>query len=76
VSEAEILAAVAEEIKRGDARSLEYQRGMAAVLRYRARGVRIPCPYRLGTAEADAYFSGNERGHALWRKMRESGERP
>jgi hypothetical protein len=72
MSEAEILAAVAEEIKRGDARSLEYQQGMAAVLRFRARGVRIPCPYRLGTAEADAYFSGNERGHVLWRKITEN----
>jgi hypothetical protein len=69
MSEAEILAAVAEEIKRGDARSAEYQRGMAAVLRWRERNVRIPCPYRLGTAEADAYFSGTDRGHVLWRKL-------
>jgi len=69
VSEAQILAAVAEELRRGDARSPVYQLGMADVLRYRLYGVPITRPYRPGSIEFDAYYSGNERGHLLWRKM-------
>jgi len=73
-ADVEILAAVAEELKRGDARSAVYQQGMADVLRYRLRGVTIPRRYRAGTVEFDAYYAGNERGHVLWGKLREKVE--
>ena len=66
----QILAAVAEELGRGDARSAVYQQGMADVLRYRLQGIAIPQVHRPGTVEFDAYYSGNERGHVLWRKLR------
>jgi len=71
-TDAEILAAVAEELKHADARSGVYRDGMADVLRYRVRGVPIPARYRSGTVEHDAYFAGNWHGHVLWRKLRES----
>ena len=72
-TDAEILAAVAEELKHADARSGVYRDGMADVLRYRVRGVAIPRRYRPGTIECDAYYAGNSHGHALWRKLLESG---
>lgn len=53
--------------RNGDKRSAEYWRGALDVLRFRIEAVRIQCPYPEGTAQFDAYFSGNERGHALWR---------
>jgi hypothetical protein len=68
-TDAEILAAVAEELKHADARSDVYKEGMADVLRYRVHGVAIPPRYRPGTIECDAYYAGNSHGHALWRKL-------
>lgn len=56
-------------LSHGDRRSPEYRRGMLDVLRFRLEGVRIAVPYRLGTAQADAYFAGNERGHHVFRGM-------
>ena len=53
----------------GNKRSAEYRSGMLDVLRFRLDGVRIECPYLEGTAQFDAYFSGNDRGHAVWRAM-------
>jgi hypothetical protein len=58
----------------GNKRSAEYRRGMLDVLRFRLQGVRIECPYREGTAQFDAYFSGNDRGHAVWRAMTGVGQ--
>jgi hypothetical protein len=55
----------------GDRRSPEYRRGMLDVLTYRMQGVRIQVPFELGTSQADAYFAGNERGHAVWRDLKE-----
>jgi hypothetical protein len=52
-------------------RSPEYRRGMLSVIRFRMTGQRTPCPYSLGTSQADAYFAGNDRGHNLWRKMQQ-----
>jgi hypothetical protein len=69
MSEAQILAAVDKEIKRGAARSAVYRQAMIDVLRYRFWGVAIPHRYTPGTVEADAYFAGNERGHLLWREL-------
>lgn len=53
----------------GSRRSLEYWRGVLDVLRFRMEGDRIECPFREGTVQFDAYFAGNDRGHALWRQM-------
>lgn len=53
----------------GDRRSAVYWRGALDVLRFRLEGVRIQCPFKAGTVEFDAYFSGNDRGHALWRQV-------
>jgi len=53
----------------GTRRSAEYRRGMLDVLRFRLDGERIQCPYREGTPQFDAYFAGNDRGHAVWRAM-------
>lgn len=59
----------------GDRRSPEYRQGMIYIIRFRMEGKRAPCPYALGTSQADAYFSGTDRGHALWRSMQaERGE--
>lgn len=56
----------------GDKRSPEYRQGMLAVIRFRMEGRRIACPYGLGTSQADAFFSGNDRGHSLWRQLQEA----
>ena len=53
----------------GDKRSAAYRRGLVDVLAFRLEGLRIHCPYQAGTAEFDAYFAGNERGHFQWRLM-------
>lgn len=55
----------------GNRRSPEYWRGALDVLRNRLDGGRVTCPFPEGTAQFDAYFSGNERGHALWRQMQD-----
>lgn len=55
-------------------RSAEYWRGVLDVLRFRMGGVRIQCPYREGTAQFDAYFAGNVRGHYVWWDMAEEAE--
>lgn len=56
----------------GTKRSAEYRRGMLDVLRFRLEGERIQCPYREGTPQFDAYFAGNDRGHAVWRAMQQT----
>lgn len=68
-TDAEIVVAVDVELRRGDPRSSVYREAMIDVLRFRLRGVEIPLRYRPGTVEADAAFSGNDRGHVLWRKL-------
>lgn len=76
VAEARIQAAVADELRIGDARSDTYREGMVDVLRLRVLQIPIPRRYRPGTVEFDAYYAGNDRGHALWRKMQASTARP
>ncbi|HEU0201844.1 MAG TPA: hypothetical protein VFR86_15600 [Burkholderiaceae bacterium] len=50
-----------------DPRSNEYKAGVRAALEFRLAGVAIDIPYPLGTAQADAFFSGLQEGHAIWR---------
>lgn len=66
----QVLAPVDAELARGDPRSKEYRIGMLDA--YALHRLRTPFPpqrYALGTAAADAYFAGVERGHALWRQQ-------
>lgn len=47
-------------------RSSAYKRGVLYVLRYRLHEVdAIPCPYAMGSVEADAYFAGCDEGHHI-----------
>jgi len=47
-------------------RSAPYRAGVRAVLALRLAKTPLPdMPYRVGTAEADAYFAGNDRGHFI-----------
>lgn len=55
----------------GDRRSPEYRAGMIAIIRYRMEGRKTPCPHSEGTCQADAFLSGCNRGHDLWRKMQQ-----
>lgn len=50
-----------------DPRSPEYKAGVRAALAYRIEGTRIKCPYQMGTAAADAFLSGTDEGHSIWR---------
>lgn len=55
----------------GDKRSAVYRQGAVDVLLFKLEGRRIQAPYRAGTVEFDAYFSGNDRGWAIWRRFNE-----
>jgi len=57
-----------------DPRSQEYKAGVRAVLAWRINGVPLPTPYALGTVQADAYFSGQDEGHRIWRALRETDD--
>ena len=49
-------------------RSKAYREGVLQTLQHRLDGTPYPpLPYRLGTAERDAYFSGMDEGHVLAR---------
>jgi hypothetical protein len=48
-------------------RSKAYMQGAQWVLDFRIRGHRPPCPYKAGTAEADAFFAGRDEGNEIWR---------
>jgi hypothetical protein len=55
-------------------RSDAYKRGVMDCLRARVDGfLRKDCPYRLGTAEADAWLAGGEEGNAIARTEAERG---
>jgi hypothetical protein len=60
-------------LSHGDKRSREYRAGLLDVLKLKLQGIRIECPYRAGTAEFDAYFSGNDRGFSVWRQLEKQG---
>lgn len=55
-------------LKHGTPRSPEYRRGIEDVLRLKFGGHPIRCPFQPGTAQFDAYFAGNDRGHAIYRE--------
>jgi len=57
-----------------DPRSKEYRKGVLQTLEY-CRGYRgaLCCPYPLGTAQADAWFSGTAEGYALSAEDRQRG---
>ena len=50
-----------------DPRSREYKEGVRRALDYVINGVIAVCPYELGTAQADAYFSGFREGNHIYR---------
>lgn len=52
-----------------DPRSPEYKAGVLAALQYRLGELeRIRCPYRIGTSQADAWYSGTDEGHRRGRE--------
>ena len=55
-------------LRHGTPRSAEYRRGIEDVLRLKFGGQPIRCPFQPGTAQFDAYFAGNDRGHAIYRE--------
>ncbi|SAL07224.1 hypothetical protein AWB78_08482 [Caballeronia calidae] len=57
-----------------DPTSPEYKAGVRSILNLRVGGIPVPLPYELGTAQADAYFAGQNEGHRIWRKLEEEGE--
>jgi len=41
-------------------------------LQYRCGDLdRLTCPYPAGTAQADAWYSGADEGHAIWRESQD-----
>ena len=50
-----------------DPRSEAYKLGARELLSCKAQGIRLVCPYRMGTAEADAFYSGVDEGNSIWR---------
>ena len=57
----------------GNPRSPEYKAGALYCLRYHAGETRkADCPYRIGTAQADAWFAGCWEGTDLWRNAQEA----
>lgn len=50
-------------------RSSEYKSGVRAALAFRFNKESINCPYKTGTAQADAFFAGVTEGHAIWRSI-------
>lgn len=56
-----------------DPRSEPYKRGVRAIFKYKLLGKPLPqLPFVLGTAEADAYFSGQNEGRAICWRVKES----
>ena len=68
---ARVIEPVDKRLAIGDPRSPEYRNGMLDAYAFRELRIPIPkpCRYRPGTAQNDAYYAGNERGHALWREL-------
>jgi hypothetical protein len=51
-----------------DPRSTEYKAGVRALLVLRVHGLDIIRPYPMGTAQADAFYSGVDEGNIIWRE--------
>lgn len=56
-----------------DPRSGAYKAGVLAALRFREIHAPMRCPWPIGSAEADAWYSGTEEGHRCWREHTEQG---
>jgi hypothetical protein len=62
---------IADEILRhGDPRSPEYRLGMVDCLCRRTAGVETLQRFQIGTAQADAYWSGYDRGWSVWNRIK------
>ena len=59
-----------------DPRSDEYKAGVRAALRFRFAGEKIPTPYESGTAQSDAYYSGLDEGHSIFREYEAGNKNP
>jgi hypothetical protein len=56
-----------------DPRSEEYKAGVLEALRFRLGEVEmLKCPYRAGTAQADAWYAGIDEGHSKARAAMEA----
>lgn len=54
-----------------DKRSHEYMEGVLYILQIQLGEIeKKVCPYNIGTAQADAWFSGTDEGHRLIRGQR------
>lgn len=49
-------------------RSEAYQHGARELLKQRATGVTLVCPFASGTASADAFYAGADEGRFIWTK--------
>lgn len=62
---------IADEVLRhGDPRSPEYRLGIADCLCRRTIGTLTPLRFQMGTAQADAYWSGFDRGRVVWEEIK------
>jgi hypothetical protein len=52
-----------------DPRSDEYKAGVRAALTFRINGEHTANPHKPGTAQADAFFSGIDEGHSIYREL-------
>lgn len=52
--------------KKREERSNEFKLGALAGLRFRILKDDIKCPYAVGSAERDAYYSGVDEGYLIW----------
>jgi len=56
-----------------DPRSDAYKLGVRELLANRVLGAPFRCPYKQGTAEADAFYAGSDEGRLIWRQREEDG---
>lgn len=62
-------AILTEAMRYGDPRSGEYKLGALDLLCRRAFGIEFPKRFKMGSVQADAYWSGVERGWMVWHKL-------
>jgi hypothetical protein len=55
-----------------DPRSDAYKRGARELLKCRALGIALRCPYPMGTAENDAFYAGSSEGSVIWQRHLEA----
>ena len=65
---------VDQELRFGTQRSAEYRRGAIELLCRKEMSTALAVPYSLGTAQADAWFSGTDRGWMIWHKLHDDCE--